>query len=59
VVTVAPEENAADAARLLARRKLGCLPVLSRGRLQGMLSVRDYFYYLLGERAIAAGGAER
>jgi CBS domain-containing protein len=48
VVTVLPEDAAAGAARLLDRRRFGALPVVtSGGRLIGMLSVSDFFYYLL------------
>lgn len=42
VVTVAPEESAAVAARLLARYNVGALPVCtSEGRLKGMVTDRD------------------
>lgn len=42
VVTVAPEESAAVAARLLARYNVGALPVcMSEGRLKGMVTDRD------------------
>lgn len=48
VVTASPDEPAAGAARLLDRRRFGALPVVaSGGRLVGMLSVSDFFYYLL------------
>jgi CBS domain-containing protein len=55
IITVSPDEPAADAARLLKRRRIGCLPALRDGRLTGMLTVTDYFYYLLShapERAV-------
>ncbi|HZS42140.1 MAG TPA: CBS domain-containing protein [Polyangia bacterium] len=42
-----PEDSAADAGAALARRKLGALPLVRRGRLVGMLSVSDFFRYLL------------
>lgn len=41
-VTVAPEESAAVAARLLARHNIGALPVCGKdGRLRGMVTDRD------------------
>jgi CBS domain-containing protein len=56
VVTVSPDESAAEAAEVLRRRRIGCLPVLTGGRLIGILTVTDYFYYLLShapERKLA------
>lgn len=42
VVSIAPEESAALAARLLARHGLGALPVCSaEGILRGMVTDRD------------------
>ncbi len=42
VVSVAPEESAAVAARLLARYNVGALPVCTAdGRLKGMVTDRD------------------
>ena len=42
VVTIAPEESAALAARLLSRYNLGALPVCAGdGRLRGMVTDRD------------------
>jgi CBS domain-containing protein len=46
-VTVGPDESAAEAAQVLRRRRIGCLPVVRAGRLTGILAVTDYFYYLL------------
>lgn len=46
VVSVAPDQSAADAGRLLRRRRVGAAPVLSARRLTGMLTVCDYFQYL-------------
>jgi len=45
--TVESDSPAVDAARLLQRRRFGALPVLSSGRLVGMLTVSDFLYYLL------------
>lgn len=42
VVTIAPEESAALAARLLARHNIGSLPVCAQsGKLQGLITDRD------------------
>ncbi len=42
VVRVGPEETVAAAARLLARRNVGAVPVCSKdGRLRGMVTDRD------------------
>lgn len=42
IVSVAPEESAAVAARLLARYNVGALPVCTaEGRLKGMVTDRD------------------
>ena len=52
VVTVAAAASIADAARLLAERKIGALVVLGQGgALEGIISERDLV------RAIAASGA--
>lgn len=41
-ITVAPEESAAVAARLLSRHNIGALPVCTKdGRLKGMVTDRD------------------
>ena len=51
VVSIAPEESAALAARLLARHGLGALPVCSaEGILRGMVTDRD-----IVTRGLAAG----
>jgi CBS domain-containing membrane protein len=47
VVTVDADEPVADAARLLRRKRLVAVPVLRDGRIQGILGVTDFFYYLL------------
>jgi acetoin utilization protein AcuB len=36
-----PEEEVAQAAALMAARRIGCLPVVKRGRLVGMLTTTD------------------
>jgi CBS domain-containing protein len=47
VITVSPDEQAVHAAEVLYRRRIGALPVLTRGRLCGLLAVSDYFQYLV------------
>jgi CBS domain-containing protein len=41
VVTVAPEMPVADAVKLMERRRVRRLPVVSEGRLVGMVSLGD------------------
>jgi CBS domain-containing protein len=48
-ITVGPERRASQAAELLRRRRLGALPVVRAGRLVGMVTTADYFYYLASE----------
>ena len=54
LITVAPETAACEAAYLLLRHPIGCLPVIDGGaRLVGMLTVTDFVrvaYQLLGGR---------
>ena len=42
VVTVKPETRAARAAFLLEKHKFGCLPVVERGRLMGIITEADF-----------------
>ena len=51
VLTVAPDTPACEAAYLLLRDKIGCLPVVAGGRLVGIITVSDFVriaYSLLG-----------
>jgi len=41
VITVTPQTPLAEAAQLLAKRKIGCLPVMERGRLVGIVTETD------------------
>jgi CBS domain-containing protein len=41
-VTVEPDLPLADAARILLERKIGCLPVVAKGRLVGILTESDF-----------------
>ncbi len=40
-VTVEPEQRAADAAAIMAKRKIGALPVVHKGKLVGILTSTD------------------
>jgi len=41
LVTIGPEEKASDAAAIMAKRKIGCLPVLQNSRLVGIITATD------------------
>ncbi len=41
VTTIGPDEQAADAAAIMAKRKIGCLPVVKKGKLVGIITSTD------------------
>ncbi|MDA0998896.1 MAG: CBS domain-containing protein [bacterium] len=41
VITVAPDVDVRDAARLMLERQIGCLPVVEGGKLMGIISESD------------------
>src|SRR6516162_8867403 len=41
-ITTTPETPLAEAARVLIERKIGCLPVIQKGRLVGILTEGDF-----------------
>ena len=41
VITVDPETDAAKAATMMARKKIGALPVVTKGRLVGIITATD------------------
>lgn len=41
-LTVEPDTELADAARIMLDRKIGCLPVVEQGRLVGILTESDF-----------------
>ena len=45
VLTTTPDAPAADAARILERHKYGCLPVVSGGKLMGILTEADFLRF--------------
>jgi acetoin utilization protein AcuB len=56
VITVRPETEIRDAARLLHQRKIGALPVVKNGRLVGILTEADVlraFAEILGEGVLS------
>jgi CBS domain-containing protein len=46
VVTVSPETPIKDAARLMAEKKIGCVPVVSNGSLVGLVTTTDVLRYV-------------
>jgi len=42
LVTTSPETSLVEAAQLLTKRKIGCLPVVESGRLIGILTEGDF-----------------
>ena len=42
LVTTTPDMPLTEAARLMAHRKLGCLPVIEEGKLVGILTEGDF-----------------
>lgn len=46
VITVAPDTPIKDAARLMADKKIGCVPVVSAGALVGLLTTTDILRYV-------------
>ncbi len=46
-ITVAPQETAADAARLLIEREINALPVVEEGRLVGIVTRTDLLFLLV------------
>ena len=51
VITVDPDATVQDAARLMVENKIGCLPVVSEGRLQGLLTETDVLRYVADGQA--------
>jgi CBS domain-containing protein len=46
VITVKPETPIKDAARLMADKKVGCVPVISAGALVGLVTTTDILRYV-------------
>ena len=41
LTTIGPDEKAADAAAIMAKKKIGCLPVVKKGKLVGIITSTD------------------
>ncbi len=41
LTTIGPDEQAADAAAIMAKKKIGCLPVVKKNKLVGMITSTD------------------
>ena len=48
VVTMEPETPIKEAARMMAEKKIGCVPVVSEGRLVGLVTTTDILRYVEG-----------
>ncbi|HEX4995024.1 MAG TPA: CBS domain-containing protein [Methylomirabilota bacterium] len=53
VITVGPDADVRDAARIMHDRKLGALPVADEGRVVGVITATDVI------RAVVGRGGER
>lgn len=47
VVTIGPDASVQEAARAMAEKKIGCLPVVEEGRLVGILTETDILRYAM------------
>ena len=48
-ITIDPDASPEEAALMMAERKIGCLPVVERGALVGMLTETDLLRYFAGQ----------
>jgi CBS domain-containing membrane protein len=53
-ITTTPDASLQSAARLMAERKIGCLPVLEAGRVVGILTEGDFVLLAAGQKPGAA-----
>lgn len=56
LVTTSPDTSLESAARLMAEKKIGCLPVLEAGRLVGILTEGDFVLWAAGQKTLQQGG---
>jgi CBS domain-containing protein len=47
-VVISPDAEIGQAARLLAEKRIGCLPVIEEGKLVGLLTETDVLRYIAG-----------
>jgi acetoin utilization protein AcuB len=68
VVTITPDATVERAVALAQNRRIGCLPVVERDRLVGIITTNDFFYRILnpllgisqdGTRIMIYGAGER
>ncbi len=55
-VVIEPEATIEEAARIMAEQKIGCLPVVSRGELIGMLTETDVLRWVAGIEPLEMAG---
>lgn len=48
-IVVSPDASVADAARVMADRKIGCLPVVKGDQLEGMLTETDILQFIASD----------
>ncbi len=53
-VSIGPEAPVQEAARIMAERKIGCLPVIEDGKLAGIVTETDLLGYFAGVPAASA-----
>ncbi len=53
-VSIGPEAPVQEAARIMAERKIGCLPVIEDGKLAGIVTETDLLAYFAGVPAASA-----
>ncbi|BAV65289.1 CBS domain-containing protein [Sphingobium cloacae] len=53
VVHVSPGENVLSVVKLIAERRIGCVPVVDGGKVVGIFSERDLLYHVAREGAAA------
>ncbi len=53
-ISIGPEAPVQEAARIMAERKIGCLPVIEDGKLAGIVTETDLLAYFAGVPAASA-----
>lgn len=56
LTTTTPDTALESAARIMAEKKLGCLPVLESGRLVGILTEGDFVLWAAGQKKLLKAG---
>ncbi len=51
-ITTTADASIESAARLMAEKKIGCLPVLEAGRIVGILTEGDFVLWAAGQKAV-------